>query len=291
MVRPTFRRRRFRKTFKKRRFTRFRRAYRRKRVRSNIRRNFRKRKTSYRRYRRRQPSFPKRVVTQTFWSGVKDLKLAAGVKHYINSVSFNPKVATDLCKGNVILTYYQTMYDEFRVTQVTAKFWMDALTTVNSTDITKGLIPSFVTAYDPDATGRQFRDLNDFILVGRKPKFVRPYRAYTVKLWPKVSGTNALGIPVMARECPWLDIANIATDGYFPNSVQYCINNIVPEMDIHVQYSFTYQFRGLRNGQHYAGSRVKQFSNEVVRHIPYNDSQNREVEDNFEMLYCNSSSL
>lgn len=231
---------------------------------------FRKRRTTFKsrsyktkRAARYRKAGQKKAVTYTVHGNeyglVKHLNTASFVQLLVQA---NLKDTYDNMNTETIKAY-QVLYDEFRIVSTTVHFWLKSTNMV--TDKDNDSIIDMYNVYDPDARGREFKDVpQDYQRIqGYKKRQMKPYTHYKVKLYPTwtnvVSGTGggAPYIKTATKSGKWMDMAYIDQAGISStNGQQVCFTNIhdtgtTVNTDIMGQTYVTYQFRGKRNNQAY----------------------------------------
>ncbi|XP_021370172.1 ryncolin-1-like [Mizuhopecten yessoensis] len=81
-------------------------------------------------------------------------------------------------------------------------------------------------------------------------------------------------VVAVGSDSPWLDCQQLRANQKFQNGVQYWIQDMSAAVDLFAQFTYTYQFRGLRNIQTYGHTYGS--ADDVTRIIPQQDSQNIE---------------
>lgn len=230
---------------------------------------FRKRRTTFKsrsyktkraaRYRR---AGQKKVVTYTVhgaeYSLVKHVNAATFVQLLVQA---NLKDTYDNMNTETIKAY-QVLYDEFRIVSTTVHFWL--LSTNMVTDKDRDTICEMYNVYDPDARGREFKEVPaDYQRIqGYKRRMMKPYVHYKVKLYPTWTETvegngGSPMIKTATKSGKWLDMAYIDQQGISStNGQQVCFTNVdslpsTTHTGIMGQTYVTYQFRGKRNNQAY----------------------------------------
>lgn len=230
---------------------------------------FRRRRTTFKRggYKtkraaRYRKSGQKKVVTYTVHGNEYGLVKHIGAATFVQLLVQANLVDTYNNMNTETIKAYQVLYDEFRIVSTSVHFWLKSTNTV--TDKDRDSICTMYNVYDPDARGREFKDVPaDYQKVqGYKRRQMKPYVHYKVKLYPtwtsnvEGSGGGAPYIKTATKSGKWMDMAYINTNIGSSNGQQVCFTDVdslstSTATDIVGQTYVTYQFRGKRNDQAY----------------------------------------